>query len=308
MPTLFTAEIDGWASWGAVFQSIAAFSPLIEEILCRHALPAAPVRHCTPGTNAVFRVGGYVVKIFAPRESGLESEAEARTEYFSVARAKALGVPVPTPVAEGVLDDKYRFPYLVTEFVDGAPFEVCAAAMTPQEKTAAARRLRALTDRLNTPCADFNGIDVIRDRTRRKCWAPFPKRFQRERDAWAAAHDFGERVFVHGDLGEDNLLVTGDGLCILDFADAVLAPRSYEQALVAAELFAFDGDFLRGYFADLSAAEIAEICFEGLAIHDFGGDIVCGRLGTPERFAGLSDLRERLDEAVRNGLARSGRA
>ena len=171
MQTLFTAEIDGWASWEAVFQSIEAFAPLIERILRRHTLPAAPVEHCTPGTNAVFRAGKHVVKIFAPRESGAENEAEARTERFAIARANALGVPAPS--------------------------------------------------------------------------------------------------------------------------------------LVAAELFAFDGDFLRGYFAGLDAEAIAEICFEGLAIHDFGGDIVREHLGAPARFARLSDLKGRLYEAVRAGLARA---
>ena len=305
MPMLFTAEIDGWASWEAVFQSIEAFAPLIERILRRHTLPAAPVEHCTPGTNAVFRAGKYVVKIFAPRESGAENEAEARTERFAIARANALGVPAPSLVAEGVLEDKYRFAYLVTEYIDGEPFDSRAAAMTPREKTALARGLREITDRLNTPCADFNGIDVVADRARRRRWQAFPERFRRERDEWAETHDFGERVFVHGDLGADNLLVTGSGLCVIDFADAVLAPRSYEQALVAAELFAFDGDCLRGYFAGLDAEAIAEICFEGLAIHDFGGDIVREHLGAPARFARLSDLKGRLYEAVRAGLARA---
>ena len=52
----FTATIDGWTSWGRVFQSIEAFEPLIRHILSQHALPIAEIEHCTPGTNAVFKV------------------------------------------------------------------------------------------------------------------------------------------------------------------------------------------------------------------------------------------------------------
>jgi len=59
---LFTAHIDGWASWSQAFQSINAFEPLVKFILQRHGLPISAVEHCKPGTNAVFKVGGFVVK------------------------------------------------------------------------------------------------------------------------------------------------------------------------------------------------------------------------------------------------------
>jgi len=59
---LFKATVDGWASWAKVFQSIEAFEPLIKAILCQHGLPSAEIERCTPGTNAVFRVGDLVVK------------------------------------------------------------------------------------------------------------------------------------------------------------------------------------------------------------------------------------------------------
>jgi hypothetical protein len=78
--------------------------------------------------------------------------------------------------------------------------------MSDDEKTAIARKLRAVTDRMNTPCEPFNGIDVLHDRSRWERWEKFPRRLQEEREAWIGAHDFGEFVFVHGDLCGDNIL------------------------------------------------------------------------------------------------------
>ena len=68
---MFAANIDGWSSWRMIFQSIKDFEPLIKYIFNRHNLPFTEIEHCTPGTNAVFKVGGLVAKIFAPKESGM---------------------------------------------------------------------------------------------------------------------------------------------------------------------------------------------------------------------------------------------
>lgn len=76
---IFTAGIDGWSSWGKIFQSIEAFEPLVKYIFNRHNLTFTEIEHCTPGTNAVFKVGNYVVKIFAPKESGMDTDSDELT-------------------------------------------------------------------------------------------------------------------------------------------------------------------------------------------------------------------------------------
>ena len=68
----FHERISCWDDWGRVYQSKEAFSPLVEEIYRREKLPFAPLQNLTPGTNAVFRVGNTVAKVFFPRESGLD--------------------------------------------------------------------------------------------------------------------------------------------------------------------------------------------------------------------------------------------
>jgi hypothetical protein len=138
-------------------------------------------------------------------------------------------------------------------------------------------------------------------KTRSWRWEKYPQSFIKERNEYIKSHNFGERVFVHGDLCGDNILLkTQDRqpheseIYIIDFADAVLAPDIYEHALVASELFKFDPYLLRGYFGDCHADELTEICFNGLLIHDFGGDIAEHTIANPNEINNLKDFREKI--------------
>ena len=89
---VFAPVLDGWASWGRVFQSIESFTPLARRIFAAHGLPMCPLSPLTPGTHAVFRAGGYVVKIMAPAETGLPPDDR---ELLGLRHAAAAGTPAP---------------------------------------------------------------------------------------------------------------------------------------------------------------------------------------------------------------------
>lgn len=108
MDYLFKAEISCWGDWGKVYQSIEAFEPLIKHICGIEKIPYAKTEHCTPGTNAVFKVLTtdkriLVFKIFAPKESGMDTDSDFITEHFGISRAVSLGVSVPELIAYGAL-------------------------------------------------------------------------------------------------------------------------------------------------------------------------------------------------------------
>ena len=62
---LFNHNIKNIKDWAGIFQDKTAFAPLVKEIFRRHGLDFTGIDSCTPGSNAVFRSGGFIVKIFA---------------------------------------------------------------------------------------------------------------------------------------------------------------------------------------------------------------------------------------------------
>ena len=65
---LFKEEIGNWQDWSNVSQSLFAFSALTNFIFQKENLPLAKLENLPPATNAVFKSGDFVIKIYVPRE------------------------------------------------------------------------------------------------------------------------------------------------------------------------------------------------------------------------------------------------
>lgn len=298
----FKQTICDWSSWGKVFQSTEAFRPLIEYILEKEELPAAGITNCTPGTNAVFRVGNHIVKIFAPEESGMDTDSDYKTELFGLNRAARLGIPVPKLMANGYVADKYIFKYMIMEHIDGGNIGDIEDGLTYDEKFAVGRILRNITDKMNTPCERFNDADIIKSGIRNKRWNIMSDRFNRRRLEYLKKYKPDTTVFVHGDLNPDNIMLGRDGeIYILDFADALTAPPEYELPALICELFCFEEPYMRGYFGDYDIDELTDKCFSGLLMHDFGADIIKCNLGDISGINDLNELKTRLRTAIKEG-------
>lgn len=296
---LFSETISNWADWGKVFQSIPAFSPLIRHILSREHLPPAEIENLTPGTNSVFKVGKLVVKIFSPPESGLDGIQDMRTEIFAMDFAVSQRVSAPRVLAQGVVEDKYRFGYLVMDYVEGRQFSDAVKQMPLAEKRRAGHALARLTARMNVPCPPFNGVEAIPAALTEKRWEKYPESFLQDRLDLIQKRAYGPPVFVHGDLNGDNILLDCQGnLSIIDFADAVLAPKLYEDALAAVELFHFDAALLQGYFGEYQPDELARLCLEGLLIHPFGANVLAEHVAPPPELSSVEDLYRRIRERI----------
>jgi len=291
---LFTEKIECWEDWGRVYQSIPAFEKLIFYILEKEKLPKTEITRLTPGTNAVFRVGEYVMKIYAPKESGMDQTDSRRTELFAANYAEAAGVSIPSVVAAGEVRDTYFFAYMVMKFIRGKELGQVLKDLQEEEQFLLGRRLRRLTDAMNTPCEPFNDIHVISDPDRSKRWQSYPKAFRDDRAVYLESRDFGEFVFTHGDLCADNILVKENGeLVVIDFADSVLAPGCYEPSLLAFEYRLYPA-FLRGYWEGEDLEQAAEQVFNGILIHDFGGHIVKSAFPEAIRFRQVKELYEKI--------------
>lgn len=291
----FQNIIRDWETWNHVSGKISVFQDIVQEIFQKQGLPLEKIKKMPPSTHAVFRVGNYVIKIYAPREAQMEPEEELRIERFAMQRARQTGVPVPEIVSYGCHHDRYDFFYLISCYIEGKPFPEAAAGMNKLEKIKTADRLRKMLSEMNTPCEPFRQINILTDPDRQVRWQSFEAVFQNDRKKFLEHHCFGEPVFVHGDLNGGNVRIDREGsVWLLDFAEAVPAPVVYEQMYVAVELFQMDAAFLEGYFQGLSLKKVAQLITEGLLIHDFGGDLVCRYFGGSRGLHSIGELEVRV--------------
>ena len=295
---LFTENISNWTDWGNVYQSIPAFSELSQEILRRENLPVCEIENLTPGTNAVFKAGDYVLKIYAPKESRMDQTLDRETEIFTMKFADSHGVATPSLVAEGTISDKYDFAYIVMKHIEGEELDKALSRSGKEKQYELGKLLRAETEKLNIPCEAFNNIDILHDPLRDSRWEKFPGSFRQERLDYIHSRDSGDFVFVHGDLCIGNMIL-GDKLYLIDFADAVLAPKCYEFIPIVFDYIDFP-DFLRGYFEGNTEEYVAESLFDGLLLHGFGGPIAAGAFG--ESIDSLEALRDKVDHITKKIL------
>lgn len=148
---LFTEIVENWKDWGRVFQSIPAFTPLAQEICRREGLPWVGLSPLTPGTNGVFRCGDAVLKIFFPKESGLDPALDFHRELAVSQWAAKAGVSTPAVLGQGLICDKYGFYYLITQYSPGKEAGPWLEEAAPAQRAEFVKRLRQMLETLNRP-------------------------------------------------------------------------------------------------------------------------------------------------------------
>lgn len=292
---LFQECIRNWEDWKTISGKLTAFEEIVKQIFHKEGIPISAIQEMPPSTNAVFRAGAYVIKIYAPWEAQMDPKDELRIECFAMRRARETGVAVPNIMAWGYIEDRYKFFYLISRYIEGCSFTEAVAGMEDIEKVKTGERLRKLTSRMNVPCAPFRQTDLLTDPDRQVRWQSYETSFQEDRRAYLSGHCLGEPVFVHGDLNGQNIRVDDAGtIWILDFAEAVSAPVVYEQMYVAVELFQLDAALMEGYFQGLPLEMVAQLITEGLLIHDFGGDLVRRYFDGSDGLYTTGELKERV--------------
>ncbi len=294
---LFHEVITDLKSWGRVFQDPALFTPLARAVFEQAGRPFPGLECCLPGSNAVFRAGDAVLKIFAPEETGIGGAEEFLAERYGLERAAALGVPAPRMLAYGLLRDRYAFRWLLLERVEGFPLSCGTEKLSPEDWRGIGGQLRRAVEQLDGPCPPFRER-TLRGPSAEERWTPFPASFRAQREVCLARAGTGD-VFVHGDLNGDNLLVGPDGrLVLIDFADARTAPFETELAALVCDGFRFPPDYLLGFLGAFDREELADQLTLGLLLHDYGAWIIRDRVGAPETFAAPEDLKRALMEKL----------
>ncbi len=231
-----------------MFTNVAQWTLAVREICRRHNLPAQHVEAGYPGTNAVFVVDeAYVVKIYAPF---CPEDFDLECELYALLSRDAR-VPVPSLIAQGVLEDQMRWPYIIIDFKPGAPIRDVRDHVPRRNLLRIIADMGEMVRHLhNVPLAQLTSLDHTQ-----AGWRAFVQRRAAEvaeAGQWegilplsivaeipgflASELDGGDNVplvLMNGDLTEDHILLRQDNgkwriSGLIDFGDALVGPREYE--------------------------------------------------------------------------------
>jgi len=299
MSHAFAKEIHNWDSWGAVYQSIEDFRQLIEVIYRKENLSGAEhIFQLTPGTNAVFRAGSYVIKIFAPKESGANTDADFQAEISAMERAIQQGIHAPNVIAASYIQDKYLFRYIIMDFIQGQEAGKVLSGWTFPQKEAFVKQLLANLDKLNTLPSEHVDASAIKQRVVRNTrWNFFSESIRAQIAEIVTESPISQPVYVHGDITAENVMVDDGGqLFIIDFADSTIAPAEYEYPPILFSLFDFDADLIQLFRREIGCSREVFIdkLFLAILLHEFGFvfvKMICEKYSDQDAHA-LTDIYE----------------
>jgi len=333
---LFTEQLNNWDDWHDIKISVSAFAPLIAYIMQKENLPLAKVENLTPGTNAVFKVGGYAIKFFVPPELHDTTHngygKDFNIELFGIKWANDRGVPSPKLITNGIVADKYLFRYMIMEYVHGIALDKIEDRLSYEDKVTIGQHMRNITDKLNLPCENFTPIDIMAFAICNDGWKEegFPESFLAELSAYLKNFRMGQKVYCHGDLHEGNVLVSESvkeanlsffhqnifafrkegfarlegmesnmNVSIIDFADAMYAPAEYELVYIVSSLFGFEKPYMEGYFGqDYAVDDILELCMTWLPVHAWSHGLLAETIGPAQEITSFAVMRERLRDWI----------
>jgi tRNA A-37 threonylcarbamoyl transferase component Bud32 len=283
MKNEFLEEINDWNSWGKVFQSISAFEKLIKKIFKKENLSCKEISHLIAGSNAVFKVDNFVIKIFAPIESGMNTEIDYTCEMLGMKRALNLGINIPNVIASSCIMDKYLFRYIIMDYINGGSGRTILKNYSIGEKVDFVRQLKENINKMNTIIEiNYPTVDVKEKAMANTRWNVLCSDIVAQIRELVKNYNMSNRVYVHGDITGDNVIITQNGiLYIIDFADGTIAPKEYEFAPILLDLFDFDKRMIDEFIGRQNIDEFTEKCFYGILMHEFGiyfVKLICERI------------------------------
>jgi hygromycin-B 7''-O-kinase len=317
MPPLLPV-ITTWAEWGRMFTNVAQWTAAVREICRRHNLPVQHVEAGYPGTNAVFVVDdAYVVKIYAPF---CPEDFDLERELYALLGANPR-LPVPQLIAQGILEDQIRWPYIIIDFKPGAPIREVRARIPDHSLQRIAAELGEMVRVLHrTPIEPLTSLPHTQT-----SWQQFVRQRQvevAEAALWegilpepvvAEIPEFLASVLdddaavplalLNGDLTEDHVLLEQRNgkwhiSALIDFGDALVGTRDYEW--IALWFSALDRNYeeLTAFMAAYDSHLKLNDAFFTRAmaftfLHEFGPDILAftlKALGKPQ-IASVQELQ-----------------
>ena len=273
---LFKGRIQNWDDWSKVYMDVELFRPLIEYIAKKHAIEYEEIIPQGFSTNAVFKVGKYIIKLFAPPSSGANTVSDYTAESSAIARALVEGVLVPKLLYRGLIESTYPFYYMVFQYIEGFEARKILKNYTIDEKADFVKQIKTMLKAINQKPFETDFSQNIKTRyNMMQKWHRFNVIIQEQVKTMIATLDLGEQVYVHGDITGDNIIIdVYHQAYLIDFADSTIAPYYYEYPSIIFDLFNFDKTLIHLLIKNTDFNTFIEVLYKGTLLHEFGAHFV----------------------------------
>lgn len=332
MTAYLLPEVSDWPQWTLIFTDVSLWRPVVERVwvenedIRRAGGKGTPlvITPGYPGTCAVFVVDdAMVIKFFPPMV------ARDFTRELTVYRLITRRVPcIPTLLGSGILEDRYRWSYLVVSRLPGEAWRDLRSSLPRPVRPAMMEALGAVvrsTHDIRLP--QSGGWPAAND------WAVFlESRLPRAGAELANATSLGREVIaeieaclaetnwflerpclVHADLTEDHLLLDGRGggwemTGLIDWADAEVSDPVYDLVTLWFSICRRDAGLFHAFMTGYG--ETGGWNYDGIQrltaftfIHRFAANII-NEVLTPSEQRAIRTLDE-LQSELFGGIARA---
>lgn len=268
MNNIFKETINGIESWDRIRGNTDIFLPLIKYV-CKKENIKFENAQLQDDCGPVYKLGDKIIKIYDPKEVGGMTDGY-NTELNELKRAKDVGISVPKIISNGIINDKYVFPYIIMEYIKGTLASQTVKNFSYEKKKEFAQDIKSLLSKYNTTVTDIN-INLYREKNiPNNIWDIFPPIIKNQvREAYNNSSNFNDFAHVYGDMHGNNIIIDKEGnINLIDLADAVIAPKICEYESIIFGLFECDKTMIREFRKDIDNFE--EKLFLSVIYHRFG--------------------------------------
>lgn len=283
--------LNDLADWKEFIKSENIVENLVNPILEQCNISVNSIRKIDLGTNAVFDLGNYILKVYAVNENS-NSKSDCIREIILSRLLMSSHYHVPTIVKTGCINDRYTIYYNVMEkFNDLVP--VCNILSNPNSLNYIVflKELHSLIKCIHSLQVDFNiaklySKSIMGELSKRNEYAQYVNRY--------LTNNHFEFGIVHGDLSETNIYSNSKGeTIILDFEDWMYAPFIVEYPTICFELLK-KPNIINDYFANIPKNDLIEMLIVGILLHHESTrflKLIASKTGNAVELLGIKELR-----------------
>lgn len=283
--------LNDLADWKDFLRSENIIINLVNPILKQCNISVCGVKKIDLGTNAVFDLGNYILKIYAVNENS-NSKSDCIREVILSNLLRSSHYRVPAIIKTGYIDDRYAIYYNVMEkFNDLLP--VCNILSNPNslDYTAFLKELHALINCIHSLQVDSNIVSlysksIMGELSKNNEYVQYVNRY--------LINHYLEFGIVHGDLSETNIYFNNKGeIIILDFEDWMFAPFIVEYPTVCFELLKTPY-IINDFFTNIPKNNLIEMLIAGILLHHESTrflNLIASKTGNNTGLPGIKELR-----------------